>query len=645
MAVRQAMASAERHYAEGRLRQAALICCAILRAAPDHFNAVSLLGIVLCRSGHLHQGRRFFRRALDIRPNDAPTLDRLGDVLYVQGDLAGAIALYEQAIGISPDFVAVHCKIGIALQDQGKTKEAIAAYRRAIDVNSNSPKPYFNLGVSLRRDGKFQEAAACYARAIALKPYYPEAFLNLGNVLMDMGRFPDAALAYRHAASCGPEARSTAPCDQPSSQLRAHAWTNLGIALKKNGQFDAAIDAHRQAIALAPDYAIAHNNLGVLLQDRGCWAEAIAAHQEAVRLDPNFGTAYSNLGVALKEQGLIHQSIGAHRQAVAAEPDHPKVHFNLAAALLMAGEFEEGFSEYEWRWKGAVPGLKDRNFSQPQWDGKALGERTLLLHAEQGFGDTLQFVRFAGEISKEHGKIVLEAPQTLLDIVRTAPGIDVVVATGSELPKFDVHIPLMSLPHVLRIQSNTIPAPIPYLAADFQRAESWRHRLDRGTDLKVGIVWAGNRRHTHDHHRSIPIDALLPALNMRGVHLFSLQKEIRPGDREALDLFTDRMTDLSFSLRDFAETAAIMSALDLVISVDTAVAHLAGALGRPVWTMLPFALDWRWMLDRKDSPWYPTMRLFRQPRPGDWTSVIARVQIELTSLLIGRDGSSLRASA
>lgn len=631
-ALDQTMAAAAQHHGEGRLAKAALVCQAVLRADPNHFEALSLLGVVLCRTGRLSHGIRLFRRAEAIRPDDGATLDRLGDALYVQGNLAGAIAVYQRLIVLQPDWVAPHCKLGIALQDQGKTAEAVAVYRRAISLDPQAPKPYFNLAISLRRDGKLDEAAACYARAITLKPHYPEAFLNLGNVLMDKGRFADAALAYRHAAEGDLRPETAGSGAQPSSQFRAHAWTNLGIALKKQGDYDAALDAHRRAIALAPDYAVAHNNLGVLLQDRGRFNEAMAAHREAIRLDPKFGTAHSNLGVALKEQGRIPEAIAAHRRAVAAEPDHPKVHFNLAAALLMAGEFDEGFAEYEWRWKGGVPGLKDRNFLQPQWDGAALAGRTLLLHAEQGFGDTLQFVRLARSIVKDGGKVVLEAPRALLELVRTASGIDQVVATGATLPAFDVHLPLMSLAHVLGTRLHTIPAEVPYLTPAPLLADAWRLRLQRRAGLKIGVVWAGNRRHTHDHQRSIPIDMLLPALAMTGVELYSLQKEPRPGDREVIDGLADCVTDLSPLLRDFAETAAAVSALDLVITVDTAVAHLAGALGRPVWTILPFALDWRWMLERDDSPWYPTMRLFRQPRPGDWDSVIARVQIEVTKL-------------
>lgn len=300
----------------------------------------------------------------------------------------------------------------------------------------------------------------------------------------------------------------------------------------------------------------------------------------------------------------------------------------------MAGELEEGFAEYEWRWKGGVPGLKDRKFSQPRWDGGPLEGRTLLLHAEQGFGDTLQFIRLAAEIANPGGKVILEVPRALLEIARTAPGIDVIVAAGDSLPSFNVHLPLMSLPHVLRTRLQTLPVRVPYLKPDKSRVATWRHRLDPGRGLKIGVVWAGNHRHTHDRHRSIPSAILLPALAMTGVQLYSLQKEPRSGDREVIDGLADCITDLSSLLRDFNETAAVLMALDLVITVDTSVAHLAGALGRPVWTLLPFALDWRWMLEREDSPWYPTMRLFRQSQPGEWCSVVARVQIELTKFVM-----------
>ncbi len=642
----QALASAERHHAEGRLPQAALLCHLILQAEPAHVAALNLLGVVLCRLGHVPYGIVMFRRALAVQPEHVPTLDRLGDALHAQGDRDRAIAIYARVVNLDPSFVAAWCKIGIALQDQGKPAEAAAIYRRAILHNPNAPKPYFNLGILLRRDGKLNEAAVSYGRAIALKPYYPEAFLNLGNVLMDMGRFADAALAYRHATDDSRKPEVAASVERPSKAFFAHAWTNLGIAFKKLSRPDAARDAHHRAIALKPDYAVAHNNLGVLLHYEGAFEEAIARHREAVRLDPAFGTAHSNLGVALKELGLIREAIAAHRCAVASEPDHPKVHFNLAAALLMAGEFEEGFAEYEWRWKGGVPGLKDRNFAQPQWDGSHLGGRVVLLHAEQGFGDTLQFVRYAAAIAERGGCVVLEAPAALLALLRTTPGIVAVVATGSSLPPFDVHLPLMSAPYVLGTRLQTIPAQVPYLKPDPSQVAAWRQRLGTDSALKVGVVWAGNHRHTHDHQRSIQAGALLSKLTMIGVQLYSLQKEPRPGDRDVLDTLGNTIVDLSDGLRDFNDTAAALMALDLVISVDTSVAHLAGALGRPVWTMLPFALDWRWMIEREDTPWYPTMRLFRQPRPGDWMSVVARVQVELAQLaMMSRTQSSMRQSA
>lgn len=631
----EALAFAVRLNAEGRLPQAALVCGRILKVQPNNFDALNLFGVVMCRGGKLAEGAELFRRALRIRPDNALTLDRLGDALYAQRNLDDALAVYRQALACDPNFVVVHCKIGIALQDQNRITEAIAAYREAIRLDPSLPRPYFNLGIALRRHGKPLEAAIAYARALVLKPDYPEAYLNLGNALMDLDRYADAQLAYCHAAAYQPS--DNAP--PPSPEFRAHAWTNIGIALRKQGRLDAALEAHRRALQLAPDYAIALNNLGVLLQDRGQYEEALAAHDRAVRIDPNFGTAHSNRGVAFKELGMIEQSIAAHRRAVAAEPDHPKIHFNLAAALLMAGNYEEGFAEYEWRWKGGVPSLKDRNFAKPQWDGSALGSRTLLLHAEQGFGDSVQFIRFARGIKKQNGKVIFEVPRTLVGLMQTAAGLDEVIAAGDPLPTFDVHLPLMSLPHVFGTRLHTVPSHVPYLTADPRLVAAWQQRL-HSPALKIGVVWAGNPKHSHDHQRSIPVEQLVPALTMPGVQLFSLQKEPRPGDRETLAGMGETLIDLSPMLHDFNETAAAIMALDLVIAVDTSVGHLAGALGREVWTLLPFALDWRWLMEREDSVWYPTMRLYRQPQPGDWASVIARIQVKLTRRAMTADAGA-----
>lgn len=376
--------------------------------------------------------------------------------------------------------------------------------------------------------------------------------------------------------------------------------------------------------------SIAHNERGVALAREGRSNEAVAAYSQATKLRPDFAQAHTNNGRALTDLGRIDESIAAHRRAVAHWPDDSIAHFGLADALLMAGEYTEGLTEYEWRWKGTAPVFK-RKFAEPRWSGEYLNGRTLLIHAEQGFGDAIQFVRFAPELARFNGRVLLEAPRALVPLLHSAPGFEDVVAADDPLPNFDAQIPLMSLPHVLGTRLDTIPTRTPYLQSDPVRTSVWRERLSPYGGLKVGVVWAGNPEHTHDHWRSIQASKLLPHLTMPGVQLFGLQVGMRAGDREVVDA-TPGMIDLSPQLSDFANSAAAVDALDLVISVDTSVAHLAGAIGVPVWTLIPFSLDWRWMLGREDSPWYPTMRLFRQSRPGDWTTVLERVGTAIATL-------------
>jgi hypothetical protein len=406
------------------------------------------------------------------------------------------------------------------------------------------------------------------------------------------------------------------------------ALNNLSVALQAQGDIECALDGLRRAIALKPEYADAHSNLGNALQEQGQLDGAVASYRQALQLKPAHFDALNNLGNALRAQGKLVESVASYERALQVKPDNPQVRMSRALCWLQMGDFERGWAEYEWR-------LKCREFSipafrQPLWDGSPLEGRLILLYADHGLGDSIQFIRYAPMVKARGGCVIVACQQPLARLLATCPGIDEVFAEGSLLPDFAFYAPLMSLPRILATSLSSVPAEVPYLAADRALVEQWRGELEPGGGFRIGIVWQGNPRYRRDHQRSFRLAQLEPLARVEGVRLLSLQKGAgtdqiaQLGERFAV-------SDLGSQFTDFMDTAAVMRNLDLVITSDSSIAHLAGALGVPIWVAIPVAADWRWLNEREDSPWYPTMRLFRQKRWGDWDEVFARMAGELAA--------------
>jgi Flp pilus assembly protein TadD len=471
--------------------------------------------------------------------------------------------------------------------------------------------------------GKLTEAVPAYRRALALHPAYPEAWQNLGSVLSDLGRPEEAIPCLQRALSLRP--------DYPMAQL------NLGNALWATNCPEAAIAAYRSAIALRPDFAEAHHCLAILLGAVGAadarLDEAIASVRRALALQPGYAEAHNTFGNLLRTAGRTAEAVPCYRRAIALAPGYPDAHFNLGMALLALGDFEAGWRDYEWRWRtpqmmGAV-----RRFPAPQWQGEPAEGRRVLIHAEQGAGDALQFCRYAPLLAERGFHVILEVPKTLARLCRSLAGVAEIALRGEPLPAFDLHVPMLSLPLILGTTLATIPRSVPYLAAEPALVAAWRARLDPVIGpgrLRVGLAWAGDpslhlpARAAMDRRRSLAPARLAPLFEIAGVQFVSLQKggPPMPGEFPLIE-------EMSHA-EDYAETAALLATLDLVIAVDTSVAHLAGALGQPVWLLDRFDPDWRWLIGRRDSPWYPTLRIYRQPRAGDWESVLAEVVRDLS---------------
>ncbi len=464
------------------------------------------------------------------------------------------------------------------------------------------------LAHDLHGAGRIAEANQVCRQVLAADPECAPALNLMGILLYGTGHGDASIELFTRAVTAGPGA--------------AEYHGNLANVLRSAGRFDEAVAAYGRALELTPDLAAIHSNLGSCLAAKGDLNGAIASFRAALRLDPKLVEAHCNLANALLDEGRVDDATAAYRTAVAIAPGHPDAQWNLGTCLLLQGEFTRGWRGFEWRLRSA--GARPR-FTRPLWDGTDLAGRTILLHAEQGFGDTIQFIRYAKLVAARGGRVVVECQPTLIGLLRQLPEVAEWVACGEPLPAFDVHCPLLSLPGLFRTTLANLPPMDPPLSALAESVEPWRRRFDeRAAGPKVGLAWAGNPGHANDHRRSIPLDQLAPLLAVRpDACLVSLQVG------SAAAAVRPTMLDAGAELRDLADTAAVVAALDQVITVDTAVAHLAGSMGKPTWLLLPSSPDWRWLLGRTDSPWYPSMRLFRQERPGDWAGVIGTVAAEL----------------
>jgi Flp pilus assembly protein TadD len=505
-----------------------------------------------------------------------------------QGDVRGAALAYEAAVRFVPDFAEAHSNLGNLYLQSGRHDDALRAFATAIRVKPDLAPVYCNLAAVLIDLGLCDEAIAASQTALRLAPDLYEAHVNLYQAYRRSGRAREALASARRAAELRPNPQ---------------AYVNLGDAASNLDAFDLAFDADRRALALDATCAEAHSNLGALYHLTGHYAEAIAACETAIALRPDF-----------------------------VEP-----HVNLALSLLIRGDFARGWDEYVWMWRLLARGGAYPYFDRVTlWNGEKFVGRSLLITLDQGFGDAIQMVRYLPAVKARGGRVILEVRAALALLFADLPGVDELhVHSDVVIPadEVDLQVPILGLPRALATDLGTIPAPIVYLRAQPERIERWRSRLESPARLRVGILWAGNPDYKYNRRRSCHLEDFAALGGIDGIAWFGLQKG-RDEERRSCGLLT--LDPLGADISDFADTAAILTHLDLVIATDTAIVHLAGAMGKPVWTLLAFAADWRWLLGRADSPWYPTMRLFRQPAAGDWNSVFATVAYELRTMQSSR---------
>jgi tetratricopeptide (TPR) repeat protein len=574
--------SAVQLHQSGRLEEAESIYRQILAVQPDHPDALHLLGALALKAGHKEIAEKLIRHAIAVIPSNPIFHNSLGAVLRNSARLDEAAASFRSALALDSNFVTARGNLADTLRAGEQLQEAIDAYQRFLKMSPGSPwalaaltELLCQLGIALSDAGRLDAAIASFTQATILRPDFAPAYGALGNTLLKMNRAEEAVQMLRKASQLTPDSAPTA--------------FNLANALRKNGQADEAIACYHKAILLQPDYYDAHFNLGNTFQENGRLAEAEISFREALRFDP----------------------------------DSPGANYNLGNVLLTQGRLQEGWKLYEWRDRVKDSGIVRRPLPMPLWDGTDLRGRSILLFTEQGFGDSIQFIRYLPMIRQMGAKVFAACYPQLEQLFRGQFDVDQWLSDQA-IPSADFYSPLPSLPGIFGTTLQTIPANIPYLFADATLRERWKNRLAAVDGLKVGIVWSGRPEYRNNINRSLALSRLAPLAKVRDIRFFSLQKGIAAQQIQICRAEIELM-DWTDELANFADTAALIANLDLIITVDTAVAHLSAAIGKPTWVLLQFVPDWRWLLDRDDSPWYPTMRLFRQIEKGNWENPIRRI--------------------
>lgn len=594
-----------------------------------------------------------FQRLLKSHPDHPRLLLQYGLLKIQSGEHSLAEELLRKCITLQADNAHAHKLLGLALMRQSKPNEALEEFAKAQPALDKDPDLHYYKAQAQGASKKLQEGVKSMGQALALRPDFAPylhtlgtlfaqmkldkralpvlylaldrdptmwaARMSLGHVLMKLGRHKEAISHYAEVLRDAPD--------------RLDVMTNLGNAYLAIDQYETAEAQFTKLRDMFPDQAAVYNNLGNYYSKANRYDEALTNYRLALDRQEVYPEAWNNYSITLRRLNRVEESLAGLEKAIAQKDSFPDAQWNRSLSLLLLGRIEEGFEAYEWRWKGGVKELRPRKLGKPQWQrGESLKGKRLFVHSEQGMGDHIQFMRYLPMLQAQGAQVLAEFPEPLLEIARDyAPDVTWIERGTRKFPEFDLYCPLLSIPTLMGTTMDTIPAPTSYLHAKPERKAHFAERLKNTTGLRVGLVWSGNPKHANDRNRSLALKDLMARLGTAPFTAVSLMKEVRPEDQVYLREHTE-VLDLSQELDNFADTAALITNLDLVVSVDTSVAHLAGALGCPVWMLTPFAPDWRWMLDRKDTPWYPTMRLYRQHTPHDWVAVLDELATDLKQL-------------
>ena len=671
---------------KGQLGQAESIYLQLLEIDPRNADALHLLGVIAHQTGNHKSAVDMISHAIEINPHVAMYYSNFGNALQELKQLDDAVASYDKAIELKsdfadayynrgnalkelkqfdaalissdkaielrPNFAEAYLNRGVSLEGLNQLDAAIASFDKAIDLKPDYAEAYYNRGIPLQKLKQFDTAIASYDKVIELKPDFADAYYNRGNALLELKQLDaavasydkaielrsDYAKAYSNRGNALQELKqldaAVASYDK-AIELRpdfAESYSNRASALKELKQFDAALISSDKAIELRPNFAEAYLNRGVSLEGLNQLDAAIASFDKAIDLKPDYAEAYSNRGVALGELKKLDAAVASYDKAIELKPDFAEVYWNKALTFLLLGELSQGFNLYEWRWEKQDTYKFKRNFSQPLWLGvEPLSDKTVLLHSEQGLGDTIQFCRYARMIADLGATVILEVQKPLVRLLKDISGVTTLLAQGDPLPEFDFHCPLLSLPLAFKTDLNSIPSASSYLEAGAERVVYWKDQI-KGDGLKIGISWQGSKTTKVDIGRSFELKLFKNLAALPNVQLISLQKgygseqlKNMPSGMQVMDLGEELDAEGAF-----LDSAAVMMNLDLVITSDTAMAHLAGALGVKTWVALKYVPEWRWLLDRKDSPWYPSVTLYRQQKIDDWAPVFDQLLVDIT---------------
>ena len=581
-------------------------------------------GMALHQQGRLAEAERIYAEVLGQQPNHFDALHLLGVIALQARQTERGIDLIRKAIRQNAKVAGAHSNLANALMDVKRPEEALASYDRAITLNPDYAEAYNNRGNALLVLKRPEGALASYDKAIALKADYAEAYNNRGIALGSLRRIEDALASYDKAIALKAD--------------YAEAYYNRGIALGELHRPDRAFASYDKAIALKPDYADAYYNRGNVLGDLERPEDAIASYDQAIALKPTYAEVYNSRGNALVGLKRPEEALVSYDKAIELKPGYAEAYWNQSLCLLLMGNFEQGWRQYEWRKRRNKP-IAARSYSQPLWLGdENIAGKTLFIYSEQGLGDTIQFCRYVKLVADRGAQVILEAPKPLMGVLTDLPGVAKLTEPESASLPFDYQCPLMSLPLAFKTTLSSIPVTIPYLKSNADKLRFWKERLGERNRLRVGLVWSGGFRPDQPElwsvntRRNIPL-AKLATLRHPDIEFYSLQKG-ESAESELAELMRrnwdgPRMVDLTKELNEFSDTAALVESMDLVISVDTSTAHLAGALGKPVWILNRFDTCWRWLLDRSDSPWYPTAKLYRQQKAGHWDDLVQQIKSDL----------------
>jgi tetratricopeptide (TPR) repeat protein len=565
-----------------------------------------------------------YDKAILFRSDYSKAYNSRGNILKIQNCFNESLISYSKAIQLNPTFVEAFINRGNVLQELGRIDEALVNFDQAIQIADSDEVAYYNRGNVLRILGRLDEALLSYNKALSLKPNFTQAYINRGNLLQEMQRFYEAILSYDHAIRINPNS--------------SNAYTNRGNALKELNLLEESIASHKKAIVFKPDSAEAYYNLATVLQKNNRLDEALIYYDKAISIKSNYAEAYNNSGIVLQENNSLDEALLYYDNALRSKSDFPEANFNLAILKLLTGNFKDGWRGYEWRWEKenlSNHNTTIRDFLKPLWLGiESIKDKTIFLHAEQGLGDTIQFCRYAPLVNQLGAKVILEVQRPLIKLLNNIVGVSQIIAFGDDLPDFDYHCPLLSLPLAFNTEIHSIPPVTKFYSGDIEKVTKWQAQLGRQIKPRVGIVWSGSPDHKNDHNRSIELFKILPHIP-KHIEFICLQKEIRDLDKELLAEHSE-IKYFGNAIEDFTDTATLCEMMDLVITVDTSVAHLSGLLGKQTWLLIPFNPDWRWLLNREDSPWYPSIKLYRQQKTGEWDSVLGKINDDLRRFSIGR---------